>query len=160
MGLLLMPLREPQTLSLVFSNFIIKKDHKMKEALIAQVIAVFCKAIKKFAKKNGYEENETSLLLRLDGGNVLEVIICHEGKPVKPTTPKDVMGMTLTFSGLGGIIIQYIEQILKGFVLSCGTSGIEVVVYLNREDDENVQFFLYADGILNKEFYLEEVLTI
>jgi hypothetical protein len=132
----------------------------MKEAIIAQVIAVFCKAIKKFAKKNDFEDNDTSLLLRLDGGQQLEVFICQNGRPVKQTTPKDVMGMTLTFSGLGGMIVEYIIQIIKGFVLSCGTSAVEVLVYLNREDDENAQFFLYSDGIFVKEFDLDEVLTI
>jgi hypothetical protein len=70
------------------------------------------------------------------------------------------MGMTLTFSGLGGMIVEYIIQIIKGFVLSCGTSAVEVLVYLNREDDENAQFFLYSDGIFVKEFDLDEVLTI
>lgn len=132
----------------------------MKEAIIAQVIAVFCKAIKKFAKKNGYEEVDTSLMLRLNAENKLDIIICHLHNPVKPTTAKDVMGMTLSFSGLGAMIVQYIEQILVGFRASCGTEAVDVLVYLDREDDENINLFLYADSEFKRQFYLEEVLTI
>lgn len=132
----------------------------MKEAIIAQVIAVFCKAIKKFAKKNGYEEADTSLMLRLNDAKTLDILICHLHNPVKPTTAKDVMGMTLSFSGLGGMIVQYIEQILIGFRASCGTEAIDVLVYLDREDDENINLFLYADAKFVRQFYLDEVLTI
>ncbi len=132
----------------------------MKEAIIAQVIVVFCKAIKKFAKKNGYEEADTSLMLRLNEGKTLDILICHLHNPVKPTTAKDVMGMTLSFSGLGGMIVQYIEQILLGFRASCGTEAVDILVYLDRNDDENINLFLYADSKFVRQFYLEEVLTI
>lgn len=132
----------------------------MKEAIIAQVIVVFCKAIKKFAKKNGYEEADTSLMLRLNDSKTLDILICHLHNPVKPTTAKDVMGMTLSFSGLGGMIVQYIEQILLGFRASCGTEAVDILVYLDRNDDENINLFLYADSKFVRQFYLEEVLTI
>jgi len=132
----------------------------MLEALIAQVIVIFQKAIKKFARKDKIDANDVSFLLKLNEQNELEIQLCHSHIPVRVIEAKDVMGMTLWFSGLGGTIVQYIVQIILTFKSELSEEDVDILVYLNREDDENIDFFLYAKSEFVRQFYLEEVLKV
>lgn len=132
----------------------------MLEALIAQVIVIFQKAIKKFSRKDAKEPLDVSLLLKLNEKNELEIHVCHSHIPVRQVPAKDVMGMTLWMSGLGGVIIQHIEQIISDFRNMLGVKEIDICVYLNREDDEDIDFFLYANSEFMRQFYLQEVLKV
>lgn len=132
----------------------------MLEALIAQVIVIFQKAIKKFSRKDAKEPLDVSLLLKLNEQNELEIDVCHSHIPVRQVPAKDVMGMTLWMSGLGGVIIQHIEQIISNFRNELGVKEIDICVYLNREDDEDIDFFLYANSEFIRQFYLQEVLKV
>jgi len=132
----------------------------MLEALIAQVIVIFQKAIKKFARKDKKECQDVSLLLRLNEQNELEIQICHSHIPIRSVEAKDVMGMTLWVSGLGGTIVQYIVQIILTFRDELQEQDVDVCVYLDREDDENIDFFLFAKSEFVRQFYLQEVLKV
>lgn len=132
----------------------------MLEALIAQVIVIFQKAIKKFARKDVKEPLDVSLLLKLNEQNQLEIYVCHSHIPVREVPAKDVMGMTLWMSGLGGVIVQHIQQIILNFRGEMSVQEIDVCVYLNREDDEDIDFFLYANSEFVRQFYLQEVLKV
>ena len=132
----------------------------MLEALIAQVIVIFQKAIKKYARKDKIDAQDVSFLLKLNENNELVIELCHSHIPTKVIEAKDVMGMTLWFSGLGGTIVQYIVQIILAFKADLNEEDVDVCVYLNREDDENIDFFLFAKSEFVRQFYLEEVLKV
>lgn len=132
----------------------------MKDAIIAQVMLVFQKAIKKFAKKDAIEAEKVSLLLRLNAEKELEIYVSHNHIVVRQVEPKEVMGMTLWLSGLGGMIIEHIKQIIHNFREELKVVDVDICVYLERENDESVDFFLFAKSEYVKQFYLSEVLTI
>ena len=99
-------------------------------------------------------------MLKLNENNELVIELCHSHIPTKVIEAKDVMGMTLWFSGLGGTIVQYIVQIILAFKADLNEEDVDVCVYLNREDDENIDFFLFAKSEFVRQFYLEEVLKV
>lgn len=144
----------------------------MKELVVEQVKITFCKAIKKFAKKSKIDKEDVSILLKLskidavDERNeaadvrVLTPYVCHQHKVAYETEIKDIMGFTLTMSGIGGLVQAYIHTIIESFENEYKSEEIEITVYLDRADDEEVVYFVYVDGELKKQFLLIDVLKI
>jgi hypothetical protein len=134
----------------------------MKEAIINQVMLTFQKAIKKFAKKSNESPENVSFIFRLstDAEKKVDIFLCLNHEIHSEVASKDIMGMTLNFSGLGGLIMEHIYSIINDFANHYSTRNIEISVYLNREDDELVDFFVYKDGSLEKQFLLQDVLKI
>lgn len=134
----------------------------MKEAIINQVMLTFQKAIKKFAKKNNESPENVSFIFRqsMDVEKKVDIFLCLNHEIHSEILAKDIMGMTLNFSGLGGMIMEHIHSIIIDFSNHCATKDVEISVYLNREDDESVDFFLYKNGSFEKPFLLQDVLKI
>lgn len=134
----------------------------MKEAIINQVMLTFQKAIKKFAKKSNESAENVSFIFRIstDIEKKVDIFLCVNHEIHSEVQAKDIMGMTLTFSGLGSLIMEHIYAILIDFANHYMTRDVEISVYLNREDDELVDFFVYKSGSLDKKFLLQDVLKI
>jgi hypothetical protein len=134
----------------------------MKEAIISQVMLTFQKAIKKFAKKTNepVENTSFSFFLSANVGKKVQIFLCTNYVIVSEIESKDIMGMTLNFSGLGSMIMEYIHGILVDFSNEEKSKNVEVGVCLNRDDDEMVDFFLYVDGNVKKQFLLQDVLKV
>jgi hypothetical protein len=53
-----------------------------------------------------------------------------------------------------------IKKIIENFESELQSKNVEVCVYLDREDDNEVRYFLYNDGAFLKEFLLQDVLKL
>jgi len=144
----------------------------MKDLIVEQITITFVKALKKFAKKDKLENEDVSLLLSLreieavDEENndadvkVLEYRVCHNHKVAYETKLQDIMGLTLTLTGIGSLVQAHIHAIIEQFEKDYKSDNIEVCVCLDRENDDSVSYFLFSNGVLAKEFLLVNVLKI
>jgi len=53
-----------------------------------------------------------------------------------------------------------IKKIIENFQSELQSKNVEVCVYLDRKDDNEVLYFLYNDGALLKDFLLQDVLKL
>jgi hypothetical protein len=135
----------------------------MQDFILSETRKIFNKAIKKFSKKDGVDETEVSLLLYLkDGEEEREVgyKVCHHHSPVKETNIMDILGVKIDLRGYSLFVPPQIKKILEDFENELGSNNIEVCVYLSREDDDEVIYFLYKEKKLIRKFELESVLNI
>jgi hypothetical protein len=144
----------------------------MRELIAEQVKVTFSKAIRKFKKKADLEDGHLSILLKLndldavDESNnkayvkVLSSYVCHNHKLAHEVKLSDIMGMTLTLSGIGSLVQAHIHTILEQFENEYSTNDVEVSVYSDMDDDDAVVYYVYANGELKKQFELLDVLKI
>jgi len=144
----------------------------MKELIVEQVKITFSKAIKKFAKKSNLEQEDVSILMKLtkieavDDKNqeadvrILNAYVCHNHKVEYATKLQNIMGMTLTLSGIGSLVQAHIHTIIEEFENEYNSKEIELCVYLDRDNDEDVVYFVYSEGELKRQFLLLDVLKI
>jgi hypothetical protein len=136
----------------------------MIEIVVNETEKIFCKAIKTFSKKDMLDQTQVSFLLSLtevDGENVVKYELCHEHIPVRETNIKEILGVkTIDFKGYTYFVPPKIKQILEDFCKSLNSKNVEIVVYLNREDEDKIRYFLYNETQYIKEFFLGDVLKI
>ena len=136
----------------------------MIDIVVNETEKIFCKAIKTFSKKDMLDETQVSFLMSLsevEGENVVKYEVCHEHIPVRETNIKELLGVkNIDFKGYTYFVPPKIKQILEDFSNSIQSKNVEISVYLNREDEDKVRYFLYNDGQYVKEFKLEDVLKI
>jgi hypothetical protein len=140
----------------------------MQEFIVNETKKIFSKAIQRYAKKDGIEEENVSLLLHLfDEGEINDegelerkvgYMICHNYAPVKSVSIMDILGVKIDLRGYSLLVPPQIKNILESFESELGSKKIEVGVYLDREDSEEINYFLFCDGKLVKKFELEQVL--
>jgi hypothetical protein len=143
----------------------------MQELIAEQVKNTFSKAIKKFTKKSELEVTDVSILLNLnnieaydDENNKVDVrvlcsFVCHNHKIAYETKLQDIMGLTLTLTGIGSLVQAHIHSIIESFEKEY-ESSVELSVYVDREDEDEVMYFVYANGELKKQFMLLDVLKV
>ena len=56
--------------------------------------------------------------------------------------------------------LNFQKNIIENFETETGSKDIEVGVYLDRNDSEEVDYFLFNNGQLVKKFELEQVLKL
>ena len=136
----------------------------MIDFIVSETENIFCKAIKNFAKKSLLDDTQVSFIMRLNeenGENVVKYEVCHDHIPVRETNIKELLGIkTIDFKGYTYFIPPKIKQILEDFCISLSSKNIEISVYLNREEDDKVKYFLYNNGKLIQQFNLVDVLKI
>ena len=86
--------------------------------------------------------------------------VCHNYAPVKSVTIMEVLGVMIDLRGYSMLVPPQIKNILKGFEDELSSKDIEVCVFLDREDDDEINYFLFSNGQLIKKFQLEEVLKL
>ncbi len=142
----------------------------MQEFIVSETNKIFSKAIKKYAKKDGIEEEKVSLLLHLfdegeigENGEVVRSVgykICHNYAPVFSVSIMDVLGVKIDLRGYSFLVPPQIKKIIEGFEAELSSSDVEVCVFLNREEPDEVNYFLFSNGQFVKKFELEEVLNL
>jgi len=136
----------------------------MIDFVVSETEKIFCKAIKNFSKKGMLDETQVSFLMSLsevEGENVVKYEVCHEHIPVRETNIKEILEVkNIDFKGYTYFVPPKIKQILEDFSNSLQSKNVEISVYLNREDDEKVRYFIYNNGQYVKEFFLGDVLKI
>lgn len=142
----------------------------MQEFIVNETKKIFNKAIKKFAKKDGVDQEKVSILLHLkddgeidENGELVREVgykVCHNYAPVKSVTIMEVLGVMIDLRGYSMLVPPQIKNILKGFEEELSSKDVEVCVFLDREDDDEINYFLFSNGQLVKKFQLEEVLKL
>ena len=133
----------------------------MQEIIIAETRKIFTKCIKRYAQKMKIEENEISLLLFLkeDDKRKVGYKICKHHIPDSEIGIMDVLGVKIDLKMYSQLVPPYIKKILENFETELSGGKIEVCVYLDREDEEDVQYFVYKDEKFVKPFDLADVLN-
>ena len=86
--------------------------------------------------------------------------VCYHHSPVRETTIMDILGVMIDLKGYSLFVPPQIKKILEDFEKELGSNEIEVCVYLSREDEDEVIYFLYKEKKLVRKFELESVLNI
>lgn len=142
----------------------------MQEFITNETKKIFNKAIKRYAKKDGIEEENVSILLHLfDEGEVDEngelerkvgYKICHNYAPVKSVSIMDILGVKIDLKMYSVFVPPQIKNILENFETETDSKDVEIGVYLDRNDSDEVNYFLFKGGQLVKKFELEQVLNL
>lgn len=135
----------------------------MEEFIVSETTSVFNKAIKRFAKNDKKETQDVSFILRLDANGELQYVFCHDHKPHRETTIKEIFNVKLVDTkGYTMILPPYIKKILEGLQATLNNKNVEIGVYQSRkEDDEDgIQYFVYTDGNYLKEVNLVDLIKL
>jgi hypothetical protein len=142
----------------------------MQDFITNETNKIFSKAIKRFAKKDMIEEDKVSLLLHLfDDGEINEsgdlerkvgYKICHNYAPVKSVGILEILGVKIDLKMYSFVVPPQIKNIIENFEVELSSKDVEIGVYLNRDDSEEVNYFLFNNGQLVKKFELEQVLKL
>ncbi len=142
----------------------------MQDFITNETNKIFSKAIKRFAKKDMIEEDKVSLLLHLfDDGEINEsgdlerkvgYKICHNYAPVKSVGILEILGVKIDLKMYSFVVPPQIKNIIENFEVELSSKDVEIGVYLNRDDSDEVNYFLFSNGQLVKKFQLEEVLKL
>jgi len=135
----------------------------MEEFIINETKKIFSKAIKRFSKEDSVEQAEVSILLYLkeeDGERQTAYKVCHHHLPVRDSRIMEILGVRIDLKGYSMLVPPQIKKIIENFETELKSTSIEVCVYLDREDEDEVRYFLYNDGAFVKEFLLQDVLKL
>lgn len=126
----------------------------MEQFIVQETAKLFNKAIKKFAKEDKKDEQDVSIILGLNSSEEVQYILCHEHKPHRETTIKEILNIKgIDFKGYTVLVPPQIKKIIESLQVSLNSKNIEIGVYQSRkeDDEENVQYFVYVNGNFLKE---------
>lgn len=130
--------------------------------IISKTREIFSKAIKRFAKVDKMDEMDVSILLKLgeDEERQVKYFICHNYVPNREVTIKMVLNVGKIEFGmpLSHLVPPQIKKIIENLETQLDSKDVEVCVYLNKEDDEEVRYFVFNQGKLYKEVYLLDLI--
>lgn len=134
----------------------------MQEFIVSETNKIFNKAIQKFAKQDKLEDDQVSILLSLskDEEKNVEYTICHDFKPHKKVKIMDILGVKVDLRGYSFLVPPQIKKILEGFETEEKSSEVEVGVYINPEEDDEIVYYLFKEGNMVRKFELTDVLKI
>jgi hypothetical protein len=135
----------------------------MEEFIVSETTKVFNKAIKRFAKNDKKEEQDVSLILKLDNNGDLQYILCHYHKPNREITIKEIFNVKIVDTkGYTMVLPPYIKKILENLEITLNSKNVEVSVYQSRkeDDDEGIQYFVYTNGNFLKEVNLVDLIKL
>ena len=135
----------------------------MEEFIVSETTKVFNKAIKRFAKNDKKEEQDVSLILKLDNNGDLQYILCNDHKPKKEITIKEIFNVKIVDTkGYTMVLPPYIKKILENLEITLNSKNVEVGVYQSRkeDDDEGIKYFVYTNGNFLKEVNLVDLIKL
>lgn len=135
----------------------------MEEFIISETTKIFSKAIKRFGKNDKVDPQDVSILMCLEEqGDDTNLVfkICHNYQVVKETTMMGILGVLIDLKGYSLLVPPQIKKILENFQQELNSKKVEVCVYLHREEDDEVIYFLFNEGQLVKQFLLQDVLKL
>jgi hypothetical protein len=136
----------------------------MVDYVISESKKVFSKALKRYAKNDKMENRDISLRLYLkeEDGEV-GYTICHEGVFIKDITILNILDIKyqiMDTKGYSLIVPPYLKGFLEGFNEEFGSKKMEIFIFFDIKDDDEIRFFLYNDEEIVKEVYLEDLIKI
>lgn len=126
---------------------------------MSETSKVFTKGIKRYVDKYGSEMHDVSLLLYSKSKEDVGYQIYLGGEFKEEVTIKDILGVKLMdLKGYSVIVPPYIKKILDDLCEELKSNKVDITVYLNSDGDD-VRFFLYESGKLQKEVFLNELIA-
>jgi len=133
----------------------------MKEFIISEATSIFLKAIKRYAKEQNVEENEISISLYLDEEEEVAYYLSISGNWHSDLSIKNILNVkTFSVKGYDVIIPPHLKSFLIDFRTELQSPNIDVSVYINNEDEDKVDFFLYNNGNVVREVFLKDLIKI
>jgi antitoxin component YwqK of YwqJK toxin-antitoxin module len=133
----------------------------MQEFIISEATSIFLKAIKRYAKEQNVEENEISISLYLDEEAEVAYYLSINGKWHSDLSIKNILNVRkFSIKGYDVIIPPHIQSFLVDFRLELQSENIDVSVYINNENEDEVKFFLYNNGNVIREVFLKDLIKI
>ena len=134
----------------------------MEEFIISETNKIFSKAILRFSKKEKQDSLQASILLCLSNDEEKNVVykMCFEHEVFQECSIMDILGVKIDLKGYSMLVPPQIKKILENFSEELNSTNVEVMVYLGREDESEVMYFLYDAKQLVKRFELSEVLKL
>jgi hypothetical protein len=131
----------------------------MEEFIISETSKVFTKGIKRYVEKYNSDMHDVSLLLYSKSKEDVGYQVYVGGDFKEEVTIKDILGVKLMdLKGYSVIVPPYIKRILDDLCVELKSNKVDITVYLNGEGDD-VRFFLYESGKLQKEVFLNELIA-
>ena len=132
----------------------------MEDFIVSETSKIFSKGIKRYVDKYKTGLNDVSILLYLQKDNEVGYQIYVNGNYSEDVTIKDILGVKMMdLKGYSVIAPPYIQEFLLDFKNELKSNKIDVSVYLD-EEGEDVRFFLYDNGKLIREVFLNKLLGV
>ncbi len=130
----------------------------MKEFIISETKKIFIKGIKKFAKEKGVEpETIAIMMLLVDEEDTYKVLL--NDQPVQDVTLREILGIkVIDLKGYTVMVPPHIIRLLTDLQTEHETTAIDVCAYLDKNDEDEVRFFLYKAGVFVKEIKIEDLI--
>jgi hypothetical protein len=131
----------------------------MEEFILSETRTIFNKAIKRFAKENKKDQNDVSFLLKLTPEREVGYLYCQDHSPFRETSIKEILNVrAIDMKGYTVLVPPQIKNIIEKLEAQLSSQNVEVCVYLDREDDDEIRYFVYQDGKYIKEVNLLELI--
>lgn len=131
----------------------------MEEFILSETRAIFNKAIKRFAKENKKDQNDVSFLLKLTPEREVGYLYCQDHSPFRETSIKEILNVrAIDMKGYTVLVPPQIKNIIEKLEAQLSSQNVEVCVYLDREDEDEIRYFVYQDGKYIKEISLLELI--
>ena len=131
----------------------------MEEFILSETRTIFNKAIKRFAKENRKDSLDVSFLLNLTPEREVGYIYCQDHTPLRETNIKEILNVKVfDTKGYTLLVPPQIKKIIENLEARMSSNNIEVCVYLDREDDDEIRYFVYQEGKYVKEVNLLELI--
>jgi hypothetical protein len=131
----------------------------MEEFILSETRTIFNKAIKRFAKENKKDQNDVSFLLKLTPEREVGYLYCQDHSPFRETSIKEILNVrAIDMKGYTVLVPPQIKNIIEKLEAQLSSKNVEVCVYLDREDDDEIRYFVYQDGKYIKEVNLLELI--
>ena len=133
----------------------------MQEFIISEATSIFLKAIKRYAEEQNVEENKISISLYLDEEEEAAYYLSVDGNWHSDLSIKNILNVKkFSVKGYDVIIPPHIQSFLVDFRLELQSQNIDVSVYINNDDEDEVRFFLYNSGNFVREVFLKDLIKI
>jgi hypothetical protein len=132
----------------------------MEEFIVSETSKIFSKGINRYVEKYKVGLNDVSILLYLQKDDEVGYQIYVNGDYSEDVTIKDILGVKMMdLKGYSVIAPPYIQKFLLDFKNELKSNKVDVSVYLD-EYGEDVRFFLYDNGKLIREVFLNKLLGV
>jgi hypothetical protein len=131
----------------------------MEEFILSETRTIFNKAIKRFAKENRKDSLDVSFLLNLTPEREVGYVYCQDHTPLRETNIKEILNVKVfDTKGYTLLVPPQIKKIIENLEARMSSNNIEVCVYLDREDEDEIRYFVYQEGKYVKEVNLLELI--
>lgn len=132
----------------------------MQEFIQNETSKMFVKGLKRYCQKYNKEYDQVFLLLYLKLFDEVGYMIFVDGQMQEEISLKEFLGVKVVdLKGYTVLAPPYILGFLQEFSRELDSIRIDVNVYLN-EDMDDVNLFLYKEGKIVREIFLQDLIKI